>query len=331
MAVRFINKLVNYILPLQFLFASTRHSQQSKTTVHLILDWDGTLTKQDTLHIVAQIGYSHNRDQNLTPWDEIVQAYLSDYDHHEAVYKPVRKERKRIAEESEWLASLIDVERESIKRVQAAGVFAGVTKQDVSSASKSAIIDRRIELRNGWRELLSIAFDKGDQASMSSPVSVISVNWSRTFIRTCLETALQKTSGSEVDIDTIPICANEIYPDVEDKSTIYTSADKLAAFQKLRGAGSRPTLYVGDTSTDFDCLVAADVGICVRNEIMSGGQKELKDTLERVGFELARLSPTAWTGIGQGSKNNSDFEIRENRRVWWVTDLMEIVRFIEES
>ncbi|KAL9072185.1 MAG: hypothetical protein Q9157_005197 [Trypethelium eluteriae] len=298
--------------------------------MHLIVDWDGTLTKQDTLHVVAQIGYAHNRDQNLTPWDEIVRAYGFDYSLHEATYKPVGEERKSIAEESKWLASLRDVERKSFERVGAAGIFTGVTKQDVSSASKSAIINREIELRNGWRELLSIACDNGNQGSGLSPMSVISVNWSRTFIRTCLETALLKTSGNDIDMDSVPIYANEIYRDVEDRPKIYTSADKLTAFQKLRETGNRPTIYVGDTSTDFDCLVAADVGICVRDEIMGGGQTELKDTLERVGFEIARLSPAAWAGIDQGVRDECDLEIRENRRVWWVTDLTEIVKFIEE-
>jgi hypothetical protein len=52
------------------------------------------------------------------------------------------------------------------------------------------------------------------------------------------------------------------------------------------------TVYVGDSTGDFHCLLAADVGICVRDEHspVRSGQIELTDTFKRVGVEVRPLS-----------------------------------------
>jgi hypothetical protein len=293
--------------------------------MRLVLDWDGTLTRRDTLHIVAAIGYDHNRELKLTPWEEITQAYVADYADYEAHYTPMKKDRKTISEESEWLASLKDVERRSLKRVEEAGIFTGVTKEEVYAAAKSAVHLGKFQLRHGWWELLSIASENETPVPEVPPVSILSVNWSSAFIRASLEAALSETPTNRSMMDSIPIVANEIYPDDEQPAKIHTSADKLAAFQKLRGTDQRPIIYVGDTSTDFDCLIAADVGICVRDETMGTEQKALEETLERVGLELHRLGAAAWATRGQEDAEGGE----DKKKIWWVTDLMEIVDFLK--
>jgi hypothetical protein len=329
MSFQLVKNLAYSTFPLQLLFARSPYSRRSSSPIRLVLDWDGTLTRRDTLHLVAAIGYDHNRHLNLTRWDEFEKAYLSDYGDYEARYKPAAKDRKTIAEESEWLASLKDIERRSFERVGDAGIFTGVTKHEVSSASRSAIHHNKLQLRHSWRELLSAASETDKQRPEVPPVSIISVGWSGMFIRACLETALAETPTNKSIMDSIPIFANEIYPDGEEALNIHTSADKLAAFQKLRGTDNRPILYVGDSPYDFDALIAADVGICVRDDPMRSRQRELKETLERVGFEVLRLSPAAWVKRGEGIRDEGDSQGQENKKVWWVTDLMEVVRFIE--
>lgn len=58
--------------------------------IHIILDWDGTITTSDTLHLVAGIGYKHHNREDLLnnadpqpsqarttlrPWNVLVKAY----------------------------------------------------------------------------------------------------------------------------------------------------------------------------------------------------------------------------------------------------------------
>ncbi|KAJ4344853.1 uncharacterized protein N0V89_012597 [Didymosphaeria variabile] len=304
---------------------------RTRNPIQLILDWDGTLTKKDTLHLVAAIGYEHNRDKNLTPWDDIVQAYISDYSQHKAFYTSSTESRKTVTEESEWLASLKDVERSSIERVKAAGIFKDVTKEDVISASRSAVRDGKLQLRPGWRKLLAISEASQQQSSAAASLSIISVNWSATFIRACLQTALSNPSASDAKfMDSIPVFANELpLEEIQRTPYICTSADKLARFEEVRGEDSCTTFYVGDSATDFDCLVAADVGICIRDDPMGSGQKELKETLERLDFDVLRLSPEAFTesqgGIGVVG---GDRERRDRRKIWWVAGLDEVSKFV---
>ncbi|EXJ63421.1 uncharacterized protein A1O5_11470 [Cladophialophora psammophila CBS 110553] len=313
--------------------------------VRIVLDWDGTLTKRDTLHNVAAIGYGRNRHRDLVPWDQIVQAYLSDYTEHEASYRPAKKDRREIAQESAWLASLRDVEMRSVTRVLDAEIFAEVTEQDVRVGAEVAVQRNEIQLRDGWKEVLSLArhHPRDEVADKHpSPVSIISVNWSTAFIRACLSTALgDSISLMKGAVDAIPILSNrlpcETTDGISEPASIRTSADKLSAFQNLRDREEEneedgPVFYVGDSPTDFDCLLAADVGICVRDEPMGSGQAALKESLERVGVEALRLDLDSSdrylkevAGRGGGQREGSS-----KRVVWWVRDLREVAGFAEK-
>jgi phosphoglycolate phosphatase-like HAD superfamily hydrolase len=331
MVLRTLRNLVQYSLLLQMLPASK--SYMPRSTIRLVLDWDGTLTKKDTLHLVSAIGYEHNRAANLTSWDDIVQAYISDYTQHKARYTPSANQRKTVAEQSQWLASLKEVERRSIERVKAAGIFKGVIKQDVVSASRSAVQDGRLQLRPGWKKLMMKCDSPGKQGSTASPfVSLLSVNWSATFIRASLETAFSGCSAPDDTImDSIPVYANELpLEEVQQTPYICTSADKLAKFKEVRGTDESIVVYVGDSATDFDCLVAADVGICIRDDPMGSSQRELEETLDQVGFETLRLNAETFKISGSSVADGDQRERQGKRIIWWVAGLDEIASFVEE-
>ncbi|KAL5413132.1 hypothetical protein PMIN03_003910 [Paraphaeosphaeria minitans] len=314
MVSRTLRNLFHYSLPLQR--SEYRIAQPAwkmvnkKRTVRLFLDWDGTLTKKDTLHLVTAIGYDCNRDAKLTPWDDIVQAYISDYKQHTESYSPAAEERDAedgaARRESNWLASLKPVETRSIERVQTADIFRGVIKQDVESAARLAVQKHKLQLRPGWRKLLM-----HHQNSATAPsVSIISVNWSATFIQACVEAAFQfSASGMEsMMVAPIPVYANEL-PLVEggSDSCISTSTDKLKKLRQVR--------------EDDDVIV---------DDPMGSSQQELKETLDRLGFETLRLNFDAYKKFGQYVLGRADDGNNRKRIIWWVEDLDEISKFIEE-
>ncbi|KIW90970.1 uncharacterized protein Z519_08753 [Cladophialophora bantiana CBS 173.52] len=318
-------------------------TRREMNRVRVVLDWDGTLTERDTLHNVAAIGYRRNRHRDLVPWDQIVQAYLSDYAEHEAAYRPVKKDRGEITQESAWLASLREVEMRSVTRVRDAGIFADVTEQDIRVGAEDSVRRNEIQLRDGWDEVLSLAHHHpGDEVGdhHSSLVSIISVNWSAAFIRACLSAALGDVpSAMKSAADSLPILSNrlpcETPGDVSEPVSIRTSADKLAAFQNLRGKEDEedgPVFYVGDSATDFDCLLAADVGICVRDEPMGSGQAALKESLERVGVEVLKLDLHTSTRDlkGVAGRGGGQWVKSSKRVVWWVSNLREVASFAEK-
>lgn len=297
--------LVRPFAPLQLL-----HTMASVPPVHLVLDWDGTITHKDTLHFLGKIcadnalARSNKQDDEPTAtagasWDELVKAYSDEYSSHAVHYVPKKTQRSTIAEEKEWLASIDPVESRSIRRVEKAGVFKGVTTAAVKDAAVKAVESGELALRNGWADALV----------QGSKITILSVNWSATFIRESLLAAVAKESDAELlqkAVAGIDIIANEIdglddpagssgllntsQSGADGRSGVRTSADKLANMPTpVKYGGDGLVVYVGDSATDFEALLAADVGICIRDEELGSGQKELADMLARVGVQVHRI------------------------------------------
>lgn len=305
--------------------------------VQVFLDWDGTLTKRDTLEEVAKVGYTKN--PTTQPWTDIVKSYLEEYHAHQQSYSPSKDQRTTIREESIWLESLLEVETRSVKRVRDVGLFIGVDKNDVMDAAARAIDNGKVELRNGWKELLlSDRSPPGDLVPAMGRdgfrFHILSVNWSATFIEGCILHAVMLVRSIDAMAALIPTVylANEIasvqrssYGLEKDIVTVRTSADKVRMLEK---AVHEPTLgmnqtkkpiivYVGDSCTDFDALLYADYGICIRDEPMGSGQKELAETFERVGVAVKPVSELELELSLLGEEAGS-------RTLWWAKDLKEV-------
>lgn len=315
--------------------------------IHLVLDWDGTITTHDTIRVLADIDYQRrqtllSRGQSqgmIPPWDHFVQSYLKDYREHTLSYKPAKEDRKTIAEESVWLASLGPIEKASVDRVRLAGIFKGLKKDDLERAAKEAIRDHRVELRPGWRDLL---FQTGHGQGVD--VWISSVNWSGTFIEACIAAALNleghnpniKHSAYRMwsnDLEGLSEASTGIIRSGPECSLpgIHTSADKAQLLRMLRVAGhealhlsssdtkhSPIIIYVGDTGPDFDSLVEADIGICIQDQPLSGGQKELQEMFDRLEFRPRDITNQPY-----------DLLEKKERVIWTAKDLKEVSAFIE--
>ncbi|KAK8186013.1 hypothetical protein BC567DRAFT_205339 [Phyllosticta citribraziliensis] len=305
--------------------------------IHLILDWDGTLTAKDTLHFLGQISAEHAAKHVAPPtssWDDIVKAYVDDLDAHVQAYRPSSSERTTIAEETAWLASLEDVDLRSVKRVEDAGLFAGITADSVSQGAAKAVGSGQLQLRKGWEDLLFR--NEGNHGVLRGKISILSVNWSATFIREALLHAAYDTKtlqSSLMDADAlrrtlqnIDISANEFERlDHRNGSSgrltkagekgIRTSQDKLQRMPiPHKYGGDELVIYVGDSCTDLEALLAADVGICIRDEPMGSGQRELAETLERIGVPVHRLKLLAEMPPPDDSRID----------LWWTPSLEEL-------
>lgn len=307
------------------------------------MDWDGTITRSDTITALARIGYEANARKKVEtlPWSEIVAAYLHDLAVHKATYKPAEEDRTTVDEEYKYLVDLKAVELQSARRrVAQGGVFENVTAADLDKGAKDALASEEVQLRPGWHRLFS--FGHVDDMPRVS-ISVISVNWSATFIRNCLrhcyndlrvlnrdlpslsfeeprryQTRLQEIAEKEPDsrdptvLQGLELYAGEVHtrlmdPNVPeivefyDVSAMHTSSNKLIwglhkvqqkAMDRARiNRKDLITIYVGDSMGDFHCLLAADVGICIRDTHgpARSSQIKLTNTFKRVGVEVRPL------------------------------------------
>ena len=312
--------------------------------IHLILDWDGTLTSSSTLPLIAQIGYDLNasstQPRSLPSWDSISDAYMADSRAHNAAYTPCAVDRDTVESELAWLESLKDIERESMERVEAAGIFIGVGKEDVRRAAKRAMEEGKVTLRDGWDRLVQAAFQEGGQ------VAVVSVGWSGEFIRECLQAAMknlnaiQKEQAREnIDLDGIDVRANEVLGGKagrmnryfeeggrKAKGGIWTARNKRKVVDDVVSAErdnvSRRLVCVGDSVTDLECLLSADVGVCIRDpDGMISEQKQLDESLQRLRIGCR------WIGdmmLNDLAANLSEKQTTSKPSLWWARDLAEI-------
>ncbi|THW73141.1 hypothetical protein D6D19_05915 [Aureobasidium pullulans] len=296
-----------------------------RLSIHLILDWDGTLTRKDTLSLVGQIAYHANPSKSLPPWSDFVTGYINDYTDHTSKYKPAVLGRKSLDQERQWLASLAPIEHKSVERVEASGIFKGVKASHVDHVAKSAVQTGEVQLRSSWDTLL-----RGFLCHPSNKLSILSVNWSTRFIRQSLLAAAAETTCAETQsltphIESMVINANEITgldtPSGSDGtlskdtvSGIRTSADKLSQVVKKK---EHAVVYIGDSATDLEALLAADVGICIRDEVMGSSQRELADTLERIGVKVRDISEGV---LLQGT----------NKILYWTDGFEKVVEALEK-
>ena len=327
-----------------------RHSTSS-CVIRLVLDFDGTLTKKDTMHILAQAGYARQRemqgDLQPQPWADIVNAYMSDYKAHANAYLPIGSNRTTVAQEIAWLDSLRQIENASIERAIEAGIFDQLGVADITLAVNEALDNGNVQFRDGWVQILSAVEQHNTMlAANSRPVlaiQVISVNWSACFVRQVLSGCIERTSEVEDQtksrwMENLSVYANEIPSllradsQMEGHGTpiltqhqwkgIRTSGDKVSVLNCIRDrtlpCPNAVFIYVGDSSTDLECLLAADVGICIRDEPISSGQKELAATLKRLDIEVLHV---------QGNRSSSS---TNGRRMFWARNFGEIREWFDE-
>ncbi|KAK5681473.1 hypothetical protein LTS10_006004 [Elasticomyces elasticus] len=314
--------------------------------IHLVLDWDGTMTTNDTMAALGDLPKStylrklhasregdeenesgrptqspkstsrHGDDplsksntQRLdaypsSQWSDLGTAYMKDYQAHKAAHYP-KSDHVNHNNYVNWLDSLRPIEYASAQRAQSTSHFRGVRSSDVESHAKEAIEAAKVTLREGCITLLLMFVPDGTDyvPPAGSKVSIISVNWSESFIRWALyhylAVVLSSSRFNDVErcnlleyISEMDIHTNEIHGlDHPQGSSgrldgcIRTAKEKLhylpPARKYCQDEQDLPlVVYVGDSSTDYECLRNADVGIWL-HDCGDGSVKErFRDTFQ---------------------------------------------------
>lgn len=291
-------------------------------SIHWILDWDGTITRRDTLDALVSISASSKPNSPvLDEWKRVSEAYMSDYTTTMKKLAPEGKLPETLEKERQVLLSLKSVEQASLDRVSSSGIFADLTKALLEEGARDVIGSKKVEIRKGFDEFLRFTQNRGHDG-----LNLLSVNWSCCFIDACLRAAgtpLQKSSiyANELDgIGSDSASHGHIGPRGGVETSIISSGDKLEYMDQLRekysesrnaGIDSRtPVVYVGDSWTDIECLLEADLGICIRDQPLGSSQKKLAERLESLGIHCPHLSVL------------SD---ADGRQVVWARDFAEII------
>ncbi|KAH7077366.1 HAD-like domain-containing protein [Paraphoma chrysanthemicola] len=295
---------------------STHRPPLPKRPIHWILDWDGTMTQKDTLDTLVNIAASTKPDfPTRERWKEVVAAYMDDYTTTLNTLSPNGALPITIKDERTLLENMKPVEQRSLDRVAQSKIFAGMTAQQLGDGARKAVASGDVALRAGCVDFLRFVTD---EATRGAKLHILSVNWSRHFIASCL-----KSAGAEIDSSII--LANELegIPEGRESSgqispgddmRIVASWDKLRYLEELRRESQARVVYVGDSWTDVECLVGADLGVCIRDEGMGSSQRKLAEALERLSVDCPRLSTTQ-------SEGGAD--------VVWARDFTDLLRWVD--
>lgn len=195
-----------------------------RRAIHLILDFDGTITTADTTallaHLASQKAASSNPTESGAPaenqedilaeraksklrlWDDIVAAYLADKKTHDEKWTSASRKaplERTVDEEVHYQRKLEKVEGRSLARVKESGLFKGMEAGDWEVGAAKMLGDGKVAVRKGLKELIERIGGKRN----GGKVGVVSVNWSEQWVKGVLGAVLPK--GLEV-----PVLCNEV-------------------------------------------------------------------------------------------------------------------------
>ncbi|KAL9102033.1 MAG: hypothetical protein Q9163_002766 [Psora crenata] len=313
----------------------------------LFLDWDSTLTTASTLPLIASIATYPAQHPKLS---DLVGAYSEDWKVHDSSYRPPKPDRTTLEQEYAYLNSFRRVENASIRRIEDACIFKGITAEDARCVAVEVVNQGAVGFRDGWEQCLAAVKKSSSDAFGGSTICIVSVAWSSTFIRACLDATAGsnlRSLGDDVPplnspgmrLEDVRIYANDMHSSGSGKLTgpwpdvdrlILTAADKLEIMRaavsssKTSGLFLEPrTVYMGDSLTDLACLMDADVGICLRDQDMTGEQEQLKETLYRLNVEVKWIRE--YKG-GQWMGETHPESTIQGKILWWARDFLEVVQ-----
>ncbi|KAI5794588.1 HAD-like domain-containing protein [Pyronema domesticum] len=232
-------------------------------------DFDETLTISDTTESLAMIFYTFGPHSKGHPhqWSHYVRAYLDDL----SAIPPLP--RLTIEEERVHLRRLPAIDRASINRIISDKIFRGIQIQTICQEA------RNVKLRPNIGDLMDFIGDHGGH------MNIVSVNWSKSWIRSALRLDVEKRKGehdyeiysNDLEVDESGYTTGVITDDIvgaEDKERVFEGVMKSVDHVAPEATADSPenfpiflTIAAGDSSTDLLMLLKADLGIVVGDNL----------------------------------------------------------------
>jgi len=309
-----IIKCLNFVIILCTLFLHvSRQSYASRATMNkgpipelFILDFDGTITQNDTSNVILKsaVAVQNEKGRNMTRvWADILIKYSYDYHTHIHSYMPREDWRIDVEQEIQFYRSFKEVEEQSFNRISDSGIFAGINETKWEELGSQAVENGEVVLREGFENFV------GRVNKAKAMWSVISVSFSRAFIKGVL-------SSSAGPMSSISITANQPNKDGILKGpwgVVMTNSDqKMAAVMDLMTTREGPfhgrLVYIGDSGTDIECLLAGDVIGVIMSEDAQGS---LVRKMRRIGYMTLHIR---------------EYKYALPKTVYWARNFVEIVQ-----
>jgi len=263
----------------------------------LYLDWDETITAKDTLSLLAPA----TEEVLLGPTFEYYQnEYVHDHQRFVQTFGEIRTKEDLLR----FVKDVKESESETISKVVQGGLFSGTTHEQRLRRLSS------IQYRHGWSSMAKCITERVQSGTMDA--YIVSVNWSKRFIAEGLRRASDTvTLVGLYEPGFSDIYSNELEEDAESgictgrivgphqAEPILSGFDKLAFCQRI--AAEKPEsvhVYVGDSLTDWPCLLWADVGV------LMGSNSSLMKKLYATNWHKTLCPVAQWLKLDKDAKRS---------------------------
>ena len=294
----------------------------------LVVDFDGTCTKRDTVSILHKIASSYSNDnekdeiQRHETWGKLEREFLSRYNHVKESILSKGGQEKNLMELENALDLLDEVSDDVTPKVSASHVLSGIPTKtsDMSACIKSNFnFIAASKLQDNCVNTIATAIANGWN------FGVLSINWSPSLIESALIQKIgdffDKYSSPDFHFPKKSICNEELLKDhiwcnrIEENGEIQLivpgaaqKREKLKKLQNINEIKKNFIVYIGDSATDLLSLIEADIGILV------GRSQGAVDFAQKFGFQVLPL-----TQLKQNSKYCMSKDI-----IWLTNDWKEI-------
>lgn len=235
-----------------------------------VVDWDETITKEDTIKLVAQAAYS--KKQEYEPkFDHFVDIYLKAFDEYNEEFQTKYGKRDTIEKELKFQTGMQNVEMSSINEIRRLKLFEGVTDQEFQAQADN------VTLRPNFTDFLARCQE------LKIPVIILSVNWTKLIMEAVLkscgykENEFLKIIVNELEFRN-GICTGNFNKSI----SVRTGLDKLNIVNDLIKKHGK-TCFIGDSMTDLLSLIDSDIGIAIE-------EGSVIEAIKNLNFPIKNLS-----------------------------------------
>lgn len=236
----------------------------STPPLRLFFDWDETITSSDTLSLIAPPPGTQLHGPDFSHYTE---AYLSDMSDFESAFGPRESWDKQL----EFLERIDEVEVKSVARVEEGRLFEGMKKDDLLQRAS------QVQFRDGWDKFYSYLSREVREGKVGA--EIISVGWSGDFIQHAISSraagleGITRVYANQVQMEPQGLGTGKLtksfpltLPNEEQggRGGIRTGIHKLNIMRSATESHGGFKVYVGDSTTDLPCLVAADFGLIMK-------------------------------------------------------------------
>lgn len=265
--------------------------------VHVFLDFDGTITKQDTIGALGNFASGVNSKKSTwlshCNWyqkegETLTKAYPISFTSTAALENlgPLGMKDRILG----LLNAGVHLERLSVQLINNYRIFGDLPPHILYEAAQSLMRSKdsadHIEIRDGFGDLLKYL------AAKNSGATVLSVNWSDDWIKGCISPYRLDVISNTIRYGKIVGPGPELTNDPS--GLLLTGDHKLAAMMAARKR--LPThgtdmeyVYIGDSMTDLPCMLECDKAIIMVNEDPGLKHNYLVDALVAMGNQVKHI------------------------------------------